>query len=128
MTFGRADELSRQVAALRAAEEARHAKLGAIASGAAKPSEAAKAAGTWAFDSPASLVLVHASRACHANADAAARRAGSELFAALRRRFDQVVTESAKLTATVPPGVDSEASALRASNRRRPRAIRHRSR
>jgi hypothetical protein len=113
----RADEMSRQVASLRAGEEAQHARLvEAIASGASKPSEASKAAGTWAFDSPASLVLVHASRACHVAADGAARSAGPELFAALQSRVQHVVAESVKRSVALPRGIDSEAKALRHRN------------
>jgi hypothetical protein len=113
----RADEMSRQVASLRAAEEKTHAALvSAIAAGKAKPAEAAKAAGTWHFDSPASLVLVHASRACHANADAAARSAGPAIFEALQARVAAVVAESVTRSVELPRGVDSEAKALRARN------------
>jgi hypothetical protein len=115
--LARADEMSREVSSLRAAGESRHAKLvEAIAAGKVKPAEASKAAGTWAFDSPASLVLVHASRACHANADAAARRAGPELFRALQARVAAVVAESVKRSVALPRGVDSEAKALRTRN------------
>ena len=113
----RADEMSRELSAMRSAEESRHAKLVRdVADGKIPANAASKATAVWEFDSPASTVLLHASRACHVAADAAARSAGPELFAACQRRVAGVVAESVKQSVALPRGIDSEQKALRARN------------
>ena len=115
--LARADELSRELASLRAGEEARHAKLVRdVADGKIPANAASKATAVWEFDSPASTVLLHASRACHVAADAAARAAGPQVFQALQGRIAKVVAASVQQSVALPRGVDSEAKALRARN------------
>jgi hypothetical protein len=113
----RADELNRQLDQARSAEEKAYGELvEAIAAGRVPPGEAAKAAGTWIFDSQASRTIVAAVAACHQNAASAARAAGPAIFAALQRRVAGVVAESVKQSVALRRGIDSEAKALRARN------------
>jgi len=69
----------------------------------------------WVIDSPASMVIVHANAATHANASRVAREAGPRIFEALQRRVKSIVAESVKLSVALPRGVDTEAKALRAT-------------
>jgi len=110
-----ADELNKQLEQARAAEEAEYVKLveqtvtsGKLPSG--------NGHGRWAYDSPASKLVVAGVAVCHQKANAAASNAGPALFAALQGRVAAVVEESAKLAATVPPWVVDETSALHAGN------------
>jgi hypothetical protein len=116
----RADELNRQPDQARSAEEKAYGELvEAIAAGRVPPGEAAKAAGTWIFDSQASKTIVAAVSVCHTEAAAVAREAGPRIFAALQRRVAGIVDESVKRSVELPRGVDSEAKALRANGDRK---------
>ena len=111
--LSRADELNKQLEAARKAEETEYAKHVETAAATGKL-PALNGWGRWIYDSPASKLIVAAVPLCHSKASAAAREAGPRIFEALRARVAVVVAESAKLAATVPPGVVDEATALRA--------------
>jgi hypothetical protein len=101
----RADELNRQPDQARSAEGNAYGELvEAIAAGRVPPGEAAKAAGTWIFDSQASKTIVAAVSVCHTEAAAVAREAGPRIFAALQRRVAGIVDESVKRSVELPRG------------------------
>jgi hypothetical protein len=113
----RADELNRQLDQARSAEESAYGELvEAIATGRVPPGEAAKASGTWIFDSQASKTIVTAVSVCHTKAAAAAREAGGRVFGALQGRTARIVAESVRQSVALPRGIDSEAKALRHRN------------
>jgi hypothetical protein len=111
--LSRADALNQQLEAARAAEEKTYAAQieAAVTTGKLPP---ANGVGYWAYDSVASKQVVTAVSVCHSKAATAAREAGPAIFEALQRRVAGVVKESAKLAATVPPGVVDEGTAFRA--------------
>jgi hypothetical protein len=111
--LAKADELNRQLGAARAAEEAEHARLVEVAASSGKLPEL-NGHGRWIYDSPSSKLVVASVALCHVKASGAVRAAGPALFAAMQKRIAKIVEESAKLAATVPPGVVDEMSALRA--------------
>ena len=111
--LSRADALNKQLEAARAAEEAEYAKLVESAATTGKL-PTLNGWGRWIYDSPSSKLVVASVSLCHTKAATAARMAGPAMFEALQRRVAGVLAESAKLAATVPPGVIDEGMAFRA--------------
>jgi hypothetical protein len=103
----RAAYLDETLKTLRASEERnRDAVVREVAAGKTSPEDIpARLPGAWIFDSPASKTLIAACAAAANLAEHAAATAGPELFEALREMCAEVVSESARLAATLPPGV-----------------------
>lgn len=110
-------------AARSGADKDRSALIAALAGGGSVAAEeiAERAARfeQWAFEAPASRIMVAAVAAAHTAADAAVAAAAPALFKAMQELTAGVVDESVRLARGLPDGVRDEMAALRSDIRAR---------
>lgn len=115
----RADELNARLDAARAASERQHgAVVTALAEGResdlAVAAQHTAAAEAWAYDSPASKLVVEAVAECHRRAEYAMPALAPTLFAEMQALCAAVVAESVTATAKLPRDLSNVESVLRA--------------